>query len=67
MAKHEMKTIGGKQYDYVFCPRCEVWIQAEVFDDETGEHSTCDEHFASLESRRRAEGKLSKVFSEMFK
>lgn len=51
----EIKTIAGKQYDYVYCPRCEVWIQVKNFNFKTGEHAGCERHQRTKEIRSRAE------------
>ena len=53
--KTEIKTIAGKQYDYVFCPKCEVWVQVKDFNFKTGEHPSCEKHQKNKEIRKRAE------------
>lgn len=50
--KTQMMTFGGKQYEYVLCPKCEVWIPQEDFKD--GTHESCERHQRSLETRRLA-------------
>lgn len=55
--KTEIKTIAGKQYDYVYCPKCEIWIQAKDFNFKTGEHPDCERFQKNKEIRRRAEGR----------
>lgn len=54
--KTEVKTIAGKQYDYVFCPKCEIWVQVKTFNFKTGEHPDCERFQKSKEIRKRAEG-----------
>ena len=49
-----VKTIGGKDYDYVCCPRCGVWIQTKDFNFETGEHEGCDRYRKNKGIRERA-------------
>lgn len=55
--KTEIKTIAGKQYDYVYCPKCEIWIQSKNFNFKTGEHPNCERFQKNKEIRRRAEGR----------
>ena len=59
--KTEIKTIAGKQYDYVFCPKCEIWVQVKNFNFKTGKHPDCEIHQKSKETRKRAEGKALKT------
>jgi len=51
--KTKTMTFGGKQYEYVLCPKCEVWIPKEDF--KNGTHKSCKRHQRSLETRRLAE------------
>jgi len=53
--KTVIKTIAGKEYDYVYCPKCEIWIQVKDFNFKTGEHSKCERLQKNKEIRRRAE------------
>jgi len=52
----EIKTISGKQYPYVYCPKCEIWIQVKDFNFKTGEHQHCKRFQKNKEIRKRAEG-----------
>lgn len=54
--KTEIKSIAGRQYDYIFCPKCEIWIQVKNFNVKTGEHPNCERHQKNKEIRKRAEG-----------
>ena len=56
LVKREAKIINGESYDFVLCPRCEVWIPTEVFQD--GKHESCDRNFKNLEVRKRAEARV---------
>ena len=55
-------TFGGKEYKYVLCPKCEVWIAKEGF--KNGTHKNCKRYQRSLETRRLSEkmvlGKLNR-------
>jgi len=53
--KTEIKTIAGKEYDYVYCPKCEIWVQVKDFNFKTGEHPDCERFQKTKEIRRRAE------------
>jgi len=53
--KTEIKNIAGKHYPYVYCPKCEVWVQVEAFNFKTGEHPDCERLQKNKEIRKRAE------------
>ena len=65
--KIEKMTIQGKEYDYIKCPRCEIYIPAKDYNMKTGEHPDCDKYFRTLKRRRKATqialGKLNKVLT----
>ena len=64
--KIETKTIADKEYEYVYCPKCEVGILVKDFNLKTGEHPNCEKYQKSKETRRRAERTINKLFGEMF-
>ena len=45
------KIINGKEYDYVLCPRCGVWVQS------VSDHD-CDRYLKGRGVRERAEKRL---------
>lgn len=60
--KTKIMTFGGKQYEYAFCPKCEVWIAKEDFKDET--HKNCKRYQRSLETRRLAEKQVLRIYNK---
>lgn len=56
MEKTKLMEFGGKQYEYVFCPKCEVWIAKENF--ENGTHESCKRNQRNLRTRRLAEKRV---------
>ena len=63
--KTEIKTITGKEYDYVYCPKCEVWILVKDFNFKTGEHPDCKRFQKNKEIRRCAEGRALRGIRKM--
>jgi len=53
--KREVKIIQNKEYNYVLCPRCKVWIQEKDYKNNT--HINCDIYYNNLLIRERAEKK----------
>jgi len=47
------RIVGGKEYDYKLCSRCQIWILTEKF--ENGTHEKCDIYLENLKVRKRAE------------
>lgn len=63
--KIETMTIQGKEYPYVKCPRCEIYIPAKDYNMETGEHKDCDKYFKNLETRKRATARVLKTLNKL--
>ena len=62
--KIEKKTIAGKEYDYVKCPRCEIYIQAETYEQHLNSPN-CDRWLKGKPIRERATAKVLRKLNKV--